>query len=773
MNLVAYLNERFQLTYNVASYASLYPALGSAVWRFQIRPSALSPVVNVDFKTGGSSQNPTALISYSASTTSVIIQCPSTGFAGVTPGVYLWDFGFVPPSGDFERVDGGTIQLAAGVTASGVTGSPAAPTGGADTVTGGANQILTPAPLTLTAAIGAAAAASIASGIEGNITLAATSAGNAAASATAAAASADSAEAAAAAAEGAGTSGSAAATAATEAAGSATAAAGSAASATAAATAAAASAMNAAASATAAEAAGIAGTAAATSATAAAASATAAAGSATTATTQASNASTSATAAAASATAASGAGASATAAAGSATAAAGSATTATTQAGNASTSATAAAASATAAAASVASISGGAVTSVVGLTGVITITQLNTALTALASKTITASTIDSSAIGATTASTGAFTTLSATGAVTLPGGSITNAMLAGSITAANLVGTDITSVGTLVGGATGAGFTVNLGTSTISGTLPASAHPALTGDITSTAGALATTLATVNTNVGSFGSSSSIPTFTVNGKGLITAAGSVTITSVGTLVGGATGAGFTVNLGTSTISGTLPASAHPALTGDVTNTAGSLATTVGKIGGMSVTLAGSLTTSGAYGLTLTTTGATSVTLPTSGTLAALSGTNTWTGTQTPNGTSSALGVVLLDAAETVNVVGSAPASTTNFYVQSGAVQYYTSNAANNWTLNIAFSSGTTLNTAMAIGQSVTIALVTKQGTTAYYNSAVTVDGSAVTPYWLGGTAPTAGNASGVDVYSYTVIKTASATYTVLASQTKF
>jgi len=165
----------------------------------------------------------------------------------------------------------------------------------------------------------------------------------------------------------------------------------------------------------------------------------------------------------------------------------------------------------------------------VGLTGVITLTQLNTALTALASKTITASTIDSSAIGATTASTGAFTTLSATSTVTLPGGSITNTMLAGSIAAAKLVGTDITVVGTLTGGATGAGFTVNLGTSTISGTLPASAHPALTGDITSTAGALATTLATVNSNTGSFGSGSSIPTFTVNGKGLITAAGSASI----------------------------------------------------------------------------------------------------------------------------------------------------------------------------------------------------------------------------------------------------
>jgi len=150
----------------------------------------------------------------------------------------------------------------------------------------------------------------------------------------------------------------------------------------------------------------------------------------------------------------------------------------------------------------------------------------------------------------------------------------------------------------------------------------------------------------------------------------------------------------------------------------------------------------------------------------------LSANNTWTGTQTFNGSSSILATVLLDSAETVNVVGSAPSSTTNFYIQSGAVQYYTSNAANNWTLNIAFSSGTSLNTALSTGQSVTFTLITTQGSTAYYNSAVTIDGTSVTPKWIGG-APSAGNASGLDVYRYAVVKTGSATYTVLASLTQY
>ena len=158
--------------------------------------------------------------------------------------------------------------------------------------------------------------------------------------------------------------------------------------------------------------------------------------------------------------------------------------------------------------------------------------------------------------------------------------------------------------------------------------------------------------------------------------------------------------------------------------------------------------------------------------PTSG--ASVSAANTWTATQTFNGSSSTFGTVLLDSAETVNVVGSAPSSTTTYYVQSGSVQYYTSNAANNFVVNLAFSSGTSMNTALATGQTTTATLVTTQGSTAYYATSIQVDGttSGVTTRWIGG-APTAGNASGLDVYRFAVIKTASATYTVLASLTQY
>ena len=124
-------------------------------------------------------------------------------------------------------------------------------------------------------------------------------------------------------------------------------------------------------------------------------------------------------------------------------------------------------------------------------------------------------------------------------------------------------------------------------------------------------------------------------------------------------------------------------------------------------------------------------------------------------------------------AEPANVVAAAPSSTTNFYLSSGAVQYYTSNTANNWTLNFAFSSGTSLNTAMSVGDSMSCTLIVTNSSTAYYASAFTIDGTSVTPKWQGGTAPTSGDASAIDSYTFVIIKTASATYTVLASVTKF
>ena len=119
------------------------------------------------------------------------------------------------------------------------------------------------------------------------------------------------------------------------------------------------------------------------------------------------------------------------------------------------------------------------------------------------------------------------------------------------------------------------------------------------------------------------------------------------------------------------------------------------------------------------------------------------------------------------------VSATAATGTINYDVTTQSVLYYTSNASANWTVNFRGSSGTSLNTLMSTGQSITVAFMVTQGSTAYYNNGWQIDGTAVTPKWQGGTAPTAGNASGIDVYTYTITKTASATYTVLASLTQF
>ena len=123
--------------------------------------------------------------------------------------------------------------------------------------------------------------------------------------------------------------------------------------------------------------------------------------------------------------------------------------------------------------------------------------------------------------------------------------------------------------------------------------------------------------------------------------------------------------------------------------------------------------------------------------------------------------------------ETATISATAATGTINFDVLTQAVLYYTTNASANWTLNVRGSSGATLNSVMAIGQSLSVSFLVTQGATAYYNNVLTIDGVSVVPKWQGGTAPASGNASGVDIYTYAIVKTASATFTVFASQTKF
>jgi hypothetical protein len=124
--------------------------------------------------------------------------------------------------------------------------------------------------------------------------------------------------------------------------------------------------------------------------------------------------------------------------------------------------------------------------------------------------------------------------------------------------------------------------------------------------------------------------------------------------------------------------------------------------------------------------------------------------------------------------ETVTVSATAATGVINFDYLTQAVLYYSSSAAGNWVLNFRGNSTTTLSAVLSVGQAVSVTFICAQGGSAYYNSSVQIDGVTVTPYWQNNTPPTYGNASGLDVYTYAIIKTsATPTYTVLASQTQF
>jgi len=142
-------------------------------------------------------------------------------------------------------------------------------------------------------------------------------------------------------------------------------------------------------------------------------------------------------------------------------------------------------------------------------------------------------------------------------------------------------------------------------------------------------------------------------------------------------------------------------------------------------------------------------------------------------TLTLAGTTAALASVLTNAAEVTTISATAATGTVNFDITTQSVLYYTSNASANWTVNFRASSGTSLNAAMSTGQTITAAFLVTQGATAYYNNAVQIDGSAVTPKYQGGGAWVAGNASSVDIYTYTIVKTGSGAFTVFTSQTQF
>lgn len=261
---------------------------------------------------------------------------------------------------------------------------------------------------------------------------------------------------------------------------------------------------------------------------------------------------------------------------------------------------------------------------------------------------------------------------------------------------------------------------------------------------------------------------------TVNSSGNLVVTGTVT-TSVtnSVLYGNGTGvisavtigSGLTFNTGTGTLSAT---------------SAGGSVTTVSVVSanGFAGTVA-TATSTPAITLSTSITGllkgnGTAISAASAGTdYVAPGSSNTYNSTQSFLGSTSQPAVILQNGVEVVDVVGTAPASVQTFYIASGSLQYYTPSAANNWTINFTWSAGTTINAAMSSSESVTVAMLVTQGVTAFYANAFQVDGVSVTPKWQGGSAPSAGNSSGVDIYTFTIVKTASATYSVFGAQTQY
>ena len=127
----------------------------------------------------------------------------------------------------------------------------------------------------------------------------------------------------------------------------------------------------------------------------------------------------------------------------------------------------------------------------------------------------------------------------------------------------------------------------------------------------------------------------------------------------------------------------------------------------------------------------------------------------------------------VNSTEKVTVSATAATGTINYDTNTQSVVYYTSAAVGDWTINFRASSGATLNSVIATGESITLVhLVTLTGAE-YRNTTVQVDGSSITPEWQGGSAPTAGNINSIDSYAYTIIKTGDAAFTILAALTQF
>ena len=122
--------------------------------------------------------------------------------------------------------------------------------------------------------------------------------------------------------------------------------------------------------------------------------------------------------------------------------------------------------------------------------------------------------------------------------------------------------------------------------------------------------------------------------------------------------------------------------------------------------------------------------------------------------------------------EEVNITAGKLSDNTNIDLANGMVHLFTTTETTTSTPNIRYDSSNSLDSKMSIGESITVVIITTAAA-AGYSAELTIDGSAVTEEWLGGSAPSTGGSGGYDVYTYNIIKTGSATFVVLANLVNF
>jgi hypothetical protein len=144
--------------------------------------------------------------------------------------------------------------------------------------------------------------------------------------------------------------------------------------------------------------------------------------------------------------------------------------------------------------------------------------------------------------------------------------------------------------------------------------------------------------------------------------------------------------------------------------------------------------------------------------------------NTFTATQTFNGTATTFGATILNASEKCEIIAAAVNAASTVYMGNGHVHHWTAAATANFTFNIGFTNGNPFNNAMAIGDMFTVTMLVTQGATPYQCQGLQIDGVGQTVQWANKTAPAVGTASSSDTFTFTVLKTAASTYKVWGTQ---